>query len=135
MRTDRCTPATAQSRLARAIEFFESAEDQRRDHPERVNTWATLYVMAGIAAADVICCTALGRHHQGDNHTEAITLLKKVEPDGEVLGAALGVLLGMKTRAGYGEDPLPANEKARAPRRARQLLEAARQREPGHRRA
>ena len=40
-----------------------------------------LFVLAGIAAADVICCSRLGVHATGESHNEAIALLKKAEPD------------------------------------------------------
>lgn len=40
-RVQPCTPATVEGRLARAVEFFESAEDERRQHPERANAWVT----------------------------------------------------------------------------------------------
>jgi hypothetical protein len=123
-----CTAATIEGRLARAIEFFESAEDEHRHHPQRANAWVTRYILAGIAAADVICCRALGRHAQGDNHVQAVALLRSVQPDGPELSNALGVLLGMKTKAGYGERPVMAEDKARALRRAKQLVDAARQR-------
>lgn len=128
MRTQRCTAATIAGRLARAVEFFESAEDERQQHPQRANAWVTHYVLAGIAAADVICCRALGRHAQGDNHAESLALLRSVQPDGVELASALAVLLGMKTKAGYGQEPVTADDKARAPRRARQLVDAARER-------
>lgn len=127
-RVQPCTAATVEGRLARAIEFFDSAEDEREAHPERANAWVTHFILAGIAAADVICCRALGRHAQGDNHLQAVALLRSVQPDGPELSVALGVLLGMKTMAGYGERPVSAEDRARAPRRAKQLVDAARHR-------
>lgn len=123
-----CTAATVEGRLARAVEFFESAEDGRREHPERANAWVTLYILAGIAAADVICCRALGRHAQVDNHVQAVALLRSVQPDGPELSLALGVLLGMKTKAGYGERAVSTEDVTRAPRRSKQLVDAARRR-------
>lgn len=128
MRTQPCTAAAALSRLARATEFFDSAEDERLQHPERANASVTDYILAGIAAADVICCRALGRHAQGESHAEAVALLRSVQPGGPELAAALAALLGMKTRAAYGELPVNADDRARAQRRASQLLEAARER-------
>lgn len=128
LRIQPCAAATIEGRLARAIEFFESAEDERRQHPERANAWVTHYILAGIAAADVICCRALGRHAQGDNHVQAVALLRSVQPEGPELSVALGVLLGIKTKAGYGERAVSTNDRARAPRRAKQLVDAARQR-------
>lgn len=126
MKTQRCTAATIAGRLARAVEFFESAEDERRQHPERANAWVTHYILAGIAAADVISCKALGQHARGDNHAEAVALLRSVRPDGTELASALGILLGMKTTAGYGQGPVSADDKDRAPRRAKHLVDAAR---------
>jgi hypothetical protein len=123
-RVQPCTATTVEGRLARAIEFFDSAEDEREQHPERANAWVTHY----IAAADVVCCRALGQHAQGDNHLQAVSLLRSVQPDGPDLSIALGVLLGMKTKAGYGERPVSAEDRTRAPRRAKQLVDAARQR-------
>jgi hypothetical protein len=65
-RVQPCTVTTIEGRLARAIEFFDSAEDERERHPERANAWVTHYILAGIAAADVICCRALGHHGAED---------------------------------------------------------------------
>src|SRR5215472_11212697 len=128
VRVQSCTAATIEGRLARAIEFFDSAEDERVRHPERANAWVTHYILAGIAAADVVCCRALGQHSQGENHVQAVALLRSVQPDGPELSVALGVLLGMKTKAGYGDGVVSAEDRSRAPRRAKQLVDAARQR-------
>lgn len=127
-RVQPCSATTSEGRLARAIEFFDSAEDERERHPERANAWVTHYILAGIAAADVVCCRALGQHAQGDNHVQAVALLRTVQPDGPELSIALGVLLGMKAKAGYGERPVSAEDRTRASRRAKQLVDAARQR-------
>lgn len=64
----------------------------------------TLYVHAGIAAADAICARALGVHAKGQDHQEAIALLASVDKEA---AADLRVLLAMKTRAGYGLTPSP----------------------------
>ncbi len=110
-RVQPCTDTTTEGRLARAIEFFDSAEDEREQHPERANAWVTHYILAGIAAADAVCCRALGQHAQGDNHLQAVSLLRSVQPDGPELSIALGVLLGMKTKAAYGERPVSAEDR------------------------
>jgi len=85
-------------------------------------------VLAGIAAADVVCCRALGRHAQSENHAEAVALLRSVRPDGPELGTALGALLAIKTMASYGERPMSSEDQTRAQRRAKQLVDAALQR-------
>jgi len=128
MKTQRCTAATLKGRLAQAIEFFDSAESQRERYPARANAWVTHFLLAGIAAADVVCCRALGRHAHSENHSEALSLLRTVRPDGPELATALGALLAIKTMASYGERPVSREDRTRAPRRARQLLDAALQR-------
>lgn len=70
----------------------------------------------------------MGRHAQGDNHVQAVALLRSVQPDGPDLSVAFGVQLGMKTKAGYGERAVSNEDQARASRRAKQLVDAARQR-------
>jgi hypothetical protein len=127
-RTQICSEARIRGRLANGIEFFEVAEAAREQHPDRANAWVTLYVHAGIAAADVICCRALGYHTSGDDHVEAIALLRSVQPDGPQLANALSTLLSMKTRAGYSDGPVGSDDRVRAPRRAQELIKAARQR-------
>jgi hypothetical protein len=82
----------------------------------------TLYVHAGIAAADVICCTRLGRHARGENHDDAVRLLEQLD---RKAAGSLGVLLGMKTRAGYGSDSSSKPDLLRARRAADRLLQAA----------
>jgi hypothetical protein len=88
----------------------------------------TLCVHCGVAAANVICCIALGGHVQGEDHNEAVTQLSKVRPDGAALGNALRTLLGMKTRAGYSHEHISAAGCKRAQRTAERLLGAARER-------
>jgi hypothetical protein len=70
----------------------------------------TRYVHAGIAASDAICAKALGEHAKGESHTakgeshtDAVKLLRSVNADA---AKHLNRLLGMKTRAGYGHDPV-----------------------------
>ena len=83
----------------------------------------TLCVHAGIAASDAICCARLSQHVQGEDHTEAVRLLAKVDP---ALGRHLSTLLGVKTKAGYSHRPASAAECKRAARAAEALLKAAR---------
>lgn len=88
----------------------------------------TNYVHAGIAAADAICCLALGEHSTGDDHREAVRLIERVSPGGRELGRSLSALLALKTEAGYGARPLSGEKVTRARRSATRLLEAARDR-------
>jgi hypothetical protein len=85
-------------------------------------------IHAGIAAADAICCAVLGEHAQGDDHQQAIELLRRVTPGGTDLAKALAVLLAMKTAAGYGAAPLTEENAKRVRRSADRLVSAARER-------
>lgn len=115
-------------RMAKAVQFLDAAIELEELHEgEGVNAMAdaivSLYVNAGIAAADAICAAKLGRHAKGESHTDAIALLKPVDKDA---ANSLSTLLGMKTRASYGHDPVNAKQLKQAKRAAETLVSAAR---------
>jgi hypothetical protein len=115
-RTRRCDESVIQGRLKKAEQFWDAAELVREhadDEAEVGDAYATLCVHAGIAASDVLCCIALREHAIGENHSEALALLRKVRPDGDRLSNALDVLLGMKTIAGYDAAPVSAADRKR----------------------
>lgn len=123
-----CDEATAAGRYRKAEQFLSAAEtirDLADDEAEVGDALVTLCVHAGIAAADVICCFALGYFVQGEDHNQAVAELSKVRPDGEKLGNDLRALLMMKTRAGYAAPPVSSDQRKRAWRRAEALVEAA----------
>jgi hypothetical protein len=130
-RLRKCSESTIAGRLAKAEQFLDAAEtirDFAADEHDVADAYVTLCVHSGVAASDVICCIALGGHVQGDDHNEAVTQLSKVRPDGPQLGNALGVLLAMKTRAGYSHEHISIAGCKRADRAAERLLRAARDR-------
>jgi hypothetical protein len=125
-RTRECTQQVRAGRLAKAIQFAEVfdqarilAEEAREDVADAC---VTLAVHAGIAAADVICCTRLGVHAHGENHAESIALLRSADPD---RAANLSTLLGMKSRARYSHDLVNAEMLRRAERAMTALVAAA----------
>lgn len=123
-----CDEGVATGRFRKAEQFLEAAQNVRDladDEAEVGDVLVTLCVHAGIAASDVICCTALGHFVQGDDHNQAVAELSKVRPDGEKLGNDLRALLMMKTRAGYAAPPVTAEQRKRAWRRAEALVDAA----------
>lgn len=122
MRTNDCTQAVTAGRLAKAEEFFEAAA-MVDTLVEGYDSAATLYIHAGIAASDVLSCRALGRHAQGQNHTDAVALLAKVDRDA---ARHLATLLKHKTRTGYGSRPLASTDYKKVQRAATQLLELVR---------
>jgi hypothetical protein len=133
-RTRVCDRAEAQGRLRKAEQFWESAELIREfaaDEADVGDAYVTLAVLGGTPAADTICCLALGRHAQGDDHQEAAKLLASVRPDGKNLANSLAALLGVKTKAGYSHRPVSRADLGTAQRHADKLLRAARDRSSG----
>jgi hypothetical protein len=53
-------------------------------------------VLAGIAAADAVCCSALGRRSRSQNHRDAVALVRQVFPAGPAAARHLERLLGLK---------------------------------------
>ena len=124
MPTRRCTEAERRGRLAKARQFLEAAElvETLADEDDLLDALVTLCVHAGIAAADVICCARLGEHATGQNHTEAVDLLGRVD---KTSARDLSKLLGMKTRAGYSSTPISAANARAGLRGATRLVAAA----------
>ena len=82
-RLRKCDESTIAGRLAKAEQFLQGAEIIREfaaDEQDIADAYVTLCVHCGVAAADVICCIALGGHVQGEDHNEAVTQLSKVWP-------------------------------------------------------
>jgi hypothetical protein len=131
VKTRRCDDATARERLRKAEQLLEAAttiRDLADDEADVGDAFVTLCVHAGIAAADVLCCVALGVHAQGDDHGEAVGLLASVRPKGQDMTEALRVLLAMKTKAGHGPQAVSGDDRTRALRSVERLVTAARDR-------
>ena len=125
-RTTNCTPATIAGRRARAEQFLEAAElvDVLEDPDQDLAAaFITLCVHAGIAASDVICCTRLGHHASGQDHTEAVRVLETAD---QSVSGSLDVLLRLKTPAGYSHKPISGDDRKRARRAATSLVERMR---------
>lgn len=114
-----------QGRLAKAKQFLQVAGDVQvlsDGEYDVADACVSLYVLAGIAAADAICAGALGKHAQGQSHQDAVALLATVD---KACSNSLSALLGMKTRAGYGHDPISRANFTTAARAAHTLVKAA----------
>ena len=124
-RTAKCTAATRQGRLRKALQFADAAgvvADFADDSDDVADAQVTLLVHAGIAAADVLCCARLGEHAIGDNHNEAVALLAKIDRN---LAADLRSLLGTKTKARYSHQPASRSDRVKAQRACDRLVRAA----------
>lgn len=125
-RTRACTPVIVKDRRRKAEQFADAFATvlEFADEPGGVSdACATLAVHAGIAAADVICCTTLGRHHLGEDHRGALDLLASVDSG---LARHLKTLLDLKTLAGYSHDPITLATLKKAGRAMAALVNAAR---------
>lgn len=127
VRTQPCDRAHARIRLDNAEKSLEVAElaAAEREIPASRSVAAALAVLSGIASADAACCTALARRSRGDDHRQAAALLREIV-DGEAAAKALVDLINLKDTAQYGLIPITARELTTAVRRARTLLEFAR---------
>lgn len=118
-----CGAGDARNRLATAREYQELAAFKADEQTGAArNAAAGNAVLAGIAAADAICCLRLGRRAAGSEHSEAVSLLGLVD---RALSRQLATLLGAKPIAHYGESFIGAAALTRTLRAMDHLVAAA----------
>ena len=100
-----CPDGFGAGRLRKASEFLDAANIVEEDMSDAA---VNLYVLAGIAASDAVCCSQLGKYAVGENHHEAVALLRQA--DG-TLERYLSTLLGVKTKAAYTHESATATER------------------------
>ncbi len=122
-RTTPCGPHERKSRMVVAEGFWADAEDLTALGTGHGNSVVTLYVHAGIAAADIICCARLGRYSSSGNHADALLLLQQAAPE---LKPSLQRLVSVKSSAGYGVESMSAKKITEARAAADKLMTAAR---------
>lgn len=114
----------ARSRRQIAEKYLEvAALLASEDDGASINTCIGNAVLAGIAAGDAICLTAMGERYTGQDHAAAADLLGRVDRD---LGKQLRDLIDLKTASHYGDRLLRQSERDLALRRATSLVETAR---------
>jgi hypothetical protein len=102
-RTQECGRTEARRRLSAAEKFLETARLIEGEHEDAFRSVAaSLAVLAGIAASDAACCSALGRRSRGDDHHDAEGLLATITPGGAEAAVALRRLIDLKDKAKYG---------------------------------
>ena len=117
-RTQRCSREQARKRLQDARKFLEVAhlvDDEPL--PISFGVSASLAVLAGIAAADAACCSALGLRSRGQDHNDAVDLLKDVAGSADAV-RALQRLVSLKNDAQYGLISITASKRNNALRQA-----------------
>jgi len=125
-RTRACDKSAARSRLDQAQAFVEVAEiahDLGDD--STFNVAGVLAVLAGVAAGDAACCAALGKRSRGQDHREAVAVVKLVPGEGAQMARDLERLLRIKDSAQYGIYTLGGQQVLAAIRQAKSLVRAA----------
>lgn len=88
-RTQDCGGGEARTRLRQARLYLEVALVVTTDEPGEEATVATgNAVLAGIAAADAICCEAAGQRYRGGDHRHAVDHLEQVTGDADLAADA-----------------------------------------------
>jgi len=122
MRQRVCGRKDAEQRLVDARQFLEAAEIL--DSPDVV---ATNAIHAAIAAADVLTCLQFGERSNSGNHSDAVSLLRRVDAN---LALTLKRALDRKNQASYESADISSIDTARCVRWAKQLVDEAAKRLP-----
>jgi hypothetical protein len=127
-RTQNCGAKDARIRLRQAELYLEVAEVVLLEETAEQATIATgNAVLAGIAAADAICCASAGARYRGSDHREAADHLEGASGD-KKLAALLRDVVDAKDGGHYGLTNVHAARARSAVRKAGRLVEEARQR-------
>ena len=114
-----CTNADARSRLRQAKAHLLASELMAEENSDVSTSDA---VLAGIAAADALCCHHLRVRSADGDHSRAVELLASVDAAAAV---KLRKLVGVKTRAQYDVSTVSAREAKVARRLAAELVTLA----------
>ena len=125
VRTTECPPEVQEGRLKKANGFLQAAEMIEPYNAEDVHladAYVTLCVHAGIAASDVICCSARQVHPKDPDHRKAVTFLE--EFDG-VNSIHLSTLIEVKSTSAYTAEHATLETCAQMGAAATELVRAA----------
>lgn len=125
-RTVPCDNSYAVARFRKAESFAFTAElDPLSEDATQRSVAVSNAVLAGIAAADAICCSSLGKRSAGSNHEQAVALLAETPGMGQDAGYYLRMLLSTKYKAQYDSRNPTISETKRALRSMRALIRIA----------
>jgi hypothetical protein len=116
--------AQASAYVTKAEEYLAAAESELE--AGRAIAATSLAINAGINAADAVCGLRVGQRAVGQDHDEALALVRTAGPDGVAVAKELGRLLPMKTRAEYEPDRIPVSDATKAVERAKRIVVIAR---------
>jgi hypothetical protein len=123
-RTKHATAAQARQYLAKAEEFLVVAAECLQASRHIAATGNAIH--ATMNAADAVCVSRIGQRSAGQDHAQAIDLLKLAGPDGAELARHLARLLPLKTKAEYDPDDVPRGVASRAVGTAQKAVAVAR---------
>jgi hypothetical protein len=125
-RTQPCDRRDALTRLEHARAFLDVAElvGTDRDELATPSVSTALAVLAAIAASDAVCCAMLRQRSRGQDHQQAVDLLRSISPGGPEMARDLSRLLAIKDDAHYGLLDISTQRATSALRQARRLLAA-----------
>jgi hypothetical protein len=125
-RTQDCTPSQARTRRRQAELYLDVAESVLANEAGEEATVATgNAVLAGIAAADAICCALSGQRYRGSDHRRAADHLETVTGD-RSLARHMRDLIDLKDTGHYGLEDVRSSRATAAVRKATHLVQAAR---------
>jgi hypothetical protein len=109
------------------LEVAELTADENDPSLEYGSVAASIAILAGIAAADAVCCQKLGHRSRSDSHYDAEHLLVQVKPGGKRAASHLHQLIELKDSAHYGYISVTAPELKRSLRQAKGLVALAKE--------
>lgn len=124
-RTIQLDKAGARARLKEARLYLSAAELLDSGGAAENKVAGSNAILAGIAAADAICGLVLGERSAGDDHSQAIALLKRATHPSTKAANSLSRLLTHKTPVQYGADSISASEAAQLIKWARDIVDEA----------
>jgi hypothetical protein len=127
-RTVNCTKVDAAARLLQAQKFYEVAElveTEANTLESSATVAASLAVLPGIAASDAAFFVALGQRSRGQDHKDAVELIRQIAPGGGDVASILDRLLDMKDGAQYGVIHVSGTDLKTAMRSAKALVDFA----------
>ena len=117
--------AGARARLKEAHVYLSAAELHDSGGAAENKVAGSVAILAGIAAADAICGLVLGLRSSGDDHAQAIRLLKQATHPSTKAANSLARLLTQKTPVQYGADAISANDALNLIKWARDIVDEA----------
>jgi hypothetical protein len=119
--------STAQVRAyAGKAEEYAAAAAANEIEAKRYIAATSLAIHAAINADDAVCGARLGQRAAGEDHDQALTLLKQAGTDGATVEKELRRLLPLKTKTAYEPDDVAPRVATKAVERAQRCVAAAR---------